>query len=149
MICSKCHASNDDSYKFCEKCGALLEHTAEVKPEENRVPQGGNNPVNPNTIYRVPPVQNMYHPMPPKPFTWGDVCTVTGFVASLFGIFWFSVILCPIGLGLSIAGFLRNRTKGLAVAGIVVSFISIIIKIGYILYTSNLLPEWLISGVFG
>lgn len=148
MICKKCNMQNEDGYKFCQECGALLEQVEnQGESEENmekREPF-----VSPNTVYQVPPVMNPYYPMPPKQFTWGDICTVTGFVASLFGIFWFSVILCPVGLGLSICGFLKNRTKGLAVAGIVVSFISIIIKIGYILYTSRILPEWLTSGVFG
>lgn len=86
--------------------------------------------------------------MPRKVFTWMDVSTVLGFVSSVLGYFFASVLLLPLGLAASILGFRGDRTRGLAVAGIVVSAIGILIKIMAILDELALLPHWFTNGVW-
>ena len=68
-----------------------------------------------------------------KPFTQADLCTVLGFTSAVMGCFWGSVLLLPLGLVTSVLGYRRDRTKGLAVAGIVISVIGLLIKVVNIL----------------
>ena len=46
----------------------------------------------------------------------------------------------------SCLGYRGNRTRGLAVAGIIISLLAIAIKIGFILYHLDVLPSWLTDG---
>lgn len=132
MICDKCGTVNDEGYKFCMKCGMPLGEEKMQTPGLSAAP---------NTVYAVHPHKD--------PFSWGDISVILGFVCSIAGMFWFWLLLCPVGLGFSIFGFYKNKTKKLAVAGIVISALGILIKIGYILYTNNWLPSWVTSGVLG
>ena len=77
-----------------------------------------------------------------------DVCTVLGFVASIVGYFYTSIILLPLGLVGSIVGFRGDKTKGLAVAGIVISVIGLLIRLMVVLYENDLLPYWVTSGLW-
>jgi hypothetical protein len=92
-------------------------------------------------------------PMPPaakplkKLFTWSDVSTLIGFISSIVGIVWCAILMLPLGATCSILGFKGNKNKGLAVAGIVISVIAGLIKVGIILYEAGLLPQWFISGI--
>ena len=92
-------------------------------------------------------------PMPPaakplkKLFTWSDVSTLIGFISSIVGIVWCAILMLPLGATCSILGFKGNKSKGLAVAGIVISVIAGLIKVGIILYEAGLLPQWFISGI--
>lgn len=86
--------------------------------------------------------------LPRKTFTWMDVCTVLGFVASIVGYFYTSIILLPLGLASSIVGFRGDKTKGLAVAGIVISVIGLLIRLMVVLYENDLLPYWVTSGLW-
>lgn len=149
-ICQNCGAPSQDSEMFCRNCGANIANVS-VQPEP---PMGGNAP--------VPPAQN-FQPAPPAPFpvytapvfpekrkfSWYDISTLVGFVSSVVGLFWCSIFLLPLAAVTSFLGFKGNKTKGLAVAGIVISIIGILIKIGYILYTTGLLPAWFTGGIFG
>ena len=147
MICKACGAENGDGYKFCSKCGAPLASAGNTAPVHNT------NSNNYGGGYVNQSVQRTYGTFAPaqrgdKAFLWGDVSTVFGFVCSIVGFFWFWLTLCPVGLAASIYGFYRKRMQKLAAAGIVISAISILIKIGYILSVNSLLPLWLIGGAF-
>lgn len=145
MICKACSAENGDGYKFCSKCGA---------PLTDGTGEGYTYNVNPGGGYSGAAGQRTYGNISAtaqrseKSFLWGDVLAVFGFVCSIVGFFWFWLILCPIGLAASIFGFCRKRMQKLAAAGIIISAVSILIKLGYILSVNNLLPPWLIGGAF-
>ena len=143
MICKACGAENSDGYKFCSRCGKPLTGVGNTAPvhSANNYNCGGYTDQTRRTYGSFVPVQRN-----DKAFSWGDVSTVFGFVCSLVGFFWFWIILCPFGLAASIYGFYRKRMQKLAAAGIIISAISILIKIGYILSVNNLLPLWLYGG---
>ena len=77
-----------------------------------------------------------------------DVFTVLGFVSSVVGYFFASVLLLPLGLIASIVGFRSARNRGLAVAGIVISAIGLMIKVMLILDHAALLPDWFTNGIW-
>lgn len=137
MICKTCGAENGDRYRFCSKCGASLTSVGNTAPVHNT----NSNNYEQRTYGTFAPAQRS-----DKSFLWGDVSAVFGFVCSLVGFFWFWLILCPVGLAASIYGFYRKRMQKLAAAGIIISAVSILIKLGYILSINNLLPLWLIGG---
>lgn len=83
-----------------------------------------------------------------KPFTQADLCTVLGFTSAIMGCFWGSVLLLPLGLVTSVLGYRRDRTKGLAVAGIVISVIGLLIKVVSILSQAVYLPPWFTNGIW-
>ena len=83
---------------------------------------------------------------PRREDTWKDICTIVGFISSIAGLFTFWVVLCPMGLLTSCLGYRGNHTRGLAVAGIIISLLAIAIKIGFILYHLDVLPSWLTDG---
>ncbi len=162
MTCNKCYAQNPDSSRFCYKCGAPLEENpAASQAQQTDSPDTSAQTGYTNAAqemgqfadeaarqyYGAPSYPNPYQSPKKKEYTWSDICTVVGFTCSIVGLFYFWLILCPVGLIASFLGFHANRTKGLAVAGVIISFVGIIIKIGYILYQTNLLPSWLTSGV--
>lgn len=134
MICKNCGTVNEEEYNFCRKCGTpLAENIGEGLQGQ---------PAYQNSTVYVSPVKK-------RVLSWGDVSVILGFVCAIAGMFWFWLVLCPVGLGLSIFGFCKNKTRKLAVAGIVISALGVLIKIGYILYTNDWLPAWLTSGVLG
>lgn len=142
MICSNCHEQNEDNFRFCRRCGMPLQPPAgEQLSSASRPPQ-------PATMVTPPPVFTPYAAFPQKKFSWGDVATIVGFISSILGLFYFGVVLCPVGLITSIFGFCQNRTRKLAVAGLVISILGLLIMLGNALYTNDLLPEWLAQGAF-
>ena len=156
MTCNKCYAQNPESSRFCYKCGAPLEQEGPSATQDTSGEAGYTNAANEmnqfadeaaRQYYGAPVYTNPYQAPKKKEYTWSDICTVVGFTCSIVGLFYFWLILCPIGLVTSLFGFRANRTKGLAVAGVIISFVGIVIKIGYILYRTNILPSWLTSGV--
>lgn len=84
----------------------------------------------------------------PKAYKWNDVFALLGFVLSIFGLFWFSVILLPLAAIFSSIGFIGDRSKGIAVAGMVISIVCICIRIGVIVYQHTNIPDWITSGLF-
>lgn len=125
-ICPNCKSHQHDNTSFCTSCGADIS----------------------NVPLQAPPAP----PAAPYPaqadFSWVDVITIVGFICSLVGLLWCSVILLPIGVVCSLIGFLSTRTKGLAVAGLVISLLGGIIKICVELYYANMIPEWITRGIF-
>ncbi|MBC2870966.1 zinc-ribbon domain-containing protein [Bittarella massiliensis] len=141
MTCPNCGVDNAENSAFCKACGASL--TGE-QPASQAACQDGAMP----SPYQ-PPVYSMYAPYLPAPrreYTWKDICTIVGFISSIAGLFTFWVVLCPMGLLTSCLGYRGNRTRGLAVAGIIISLLAIAIKIGFILYHLDVLPSWLTDG---
>ena len=163
MICNKCYAQNPESSKFCFKCGTPLSQdtqaesftqtqadAAAAKGAGYENAAGEMNHLADEALhqyYDAPAYHNPYQPPKKKEYTWCDFCSVIGFTCSIVGLFYFWLILCPVGLVASFLGFRANNTKGLAVAGFIISFIGVVIKIGHILYTTGILPFWLTSGV--
>ncbi len=129
--CPVCGQLNEDRSPACPRCGTVFPPPAPSGPPAFL----------PRSAAPLPP-------MPRKVFTWMDVSTVLGFVSSVLGYFFASVLLLPLGLAASILGFRGDRTRGLAVAGIVVSAIGILIKIMAILDELALLPHWFTNGVW-
>jgi len=81
-------------------------------------------------------------------FTWFDVSTILGFVSSLVGLFFVSIILLPVGAVASGIGFQGNKTKGIAIAGFVISVVGGIVRIFTALYDAGLIPWWFTQGIF-
>ena len=140
-ICPKCNFKCNDPETFCRQCGENISN-APIIVEPQNAPQRP--PMPP-----MPPFQPYYVPPTPKtPFKWCDVSTLVGFVASLVGLFWASILLLPLGIICSIFGFRGNKTRTLAVSGIVISVIGMIVKISIMLYESGVLPEWFVNGIW-
>ncbi|MEG0615631.1 MAG: hypothetical protein RR540_07735 [Oscillospiraceae bacterium] len=160
-----CGTTNADNAAVCGNCGKELT-PIENSPAANPAPTSTQNPaqnqqVNMNRppMYSQPPQNNrppmqqvppQYYQQKPvkKNFAWNDICTLIGFVSSILGIFWCSIILLPVGVICSILGFKGNRTKKLAVAGAVISVIAVIICICIRLYESGIIPSWVTNGIF-
>ena len=113
--CKYCGTAVEENYKFCTKCGASL--------EDNPTPNINNQPVQTNQV--------------PVNVTPSNGMAVAGFVTSLVsglcfcGIFsWLSLIFSIIGV--SKAKDCEGKGKGLAIAGIVISAISLILLIALI-----------------
>ena len=111
--CKYCGTAVEENYKFCTKCGASL--------EDNPTPNINNQPVQTNQV--------------PVNVTTSNGMAVAGFVTSLVsglcfcGIFsWLSLIFSIIGVSKDCEG----KGKGLAIAGIVISAISLILLIALI-----------------
>lgn len=148
--CIHCGTLSQDTETICRQCGASLLETPTV--QQPCPPQYG------QTMQSMPPAQPpQWMPQAPPqpiafrrttPFTWADICTIFGFVSSIIGYFWGSVLLLPLGLIASIIGFRGDRTRGLAVAGIVLASIGLLIKLAFILYEAAFLPDWFTNGVW-
>lgn len=125
--CINCGRILNDEHAFCGSCGG-----SEFIP----------------VIEQNIPVNTTAHPK--KEFTRFDLFTVLGFVSSIIGFFQIALILEPIALVSSLIGFLKgNRSKGLAVAGFVISVIALLIKLFDTLNSNGLIPKWLFAGTFG
>lgn len=155
--CPNCGTGYIEGAAVCPQCGAPL-----IQPAQPQVqPPQGQPPMQPQ-----PPQYQPFQPgMPPKPmlppyngapqymrpqrpFCWMDIFTVLGFVSSVVGYFFASVLLLPLGLIASILGFRSDRNRGLAVAGIVISAIGVMIKVMLILSEAALLPDWFTNGIW-
>ncbi len=157
ILCGKCHGENTEGSQFCQFCGSPLVPSnpaapgiqQPIPPAQNMAPpKGAYPPPYPGSRPPVPP-QPVVVSRPKKSFTVPDVCSIIGFVSGIVGIFYFWLILVPVGLICSIIGYRGDKTKGIAVAGIVISAIALLIGVGLSLYHLNLLPDWLISGIWG
>lgn len=128
--------------KVCKACGRILQNNCSFcgvcgKSEFEPLPEGTNMPV-PTPI-----------PTPKPAFSKFDLLTVLGFVAAVVGFFQVALILEPLGLICSLIGFLKgNRSKGLAVAGVIISVIALLLKLFDTLWQNGLIPEWLFAGTF-
>lgn len=153
-ICNECKTVNTDEAKFCRGCAADITNTeitsdSQSPSNQNTVPkQPVLNQPSPRQAIPQRPMINAFPQVPKKIFTWNDVSTIIGFVASIIGIFWSAIVLLPLGGVASYLGFRGNKTKGLAIAGLVISVIAIIIKICVVLYSIGVIPEWVTNGVF-
>lgn len=136
-ICPNCGLGNDPAVANCVRCGAPL-------PVQPPPPT----PYPPAFVPQMLPVQQPPILLHKKVFTWWDVCTVLGFVSSLLGYFFASAALLPLGLITSILGFRGDKTRGLSVAGIVISAVGLLVKVMLILNEASILPDWFTSGIW-
>lgn len=154
--CPNCGAGYIEGAAVCQRCGAPL-----VQPVQPQVqPPQGQPPMQPPQYQAfqpgmppkpmLPPPYNgvPQYMRPQRPFCWMDIFTVLGFVSSVVGYFFASVLLLPLGLIASILGFRSDRNRGLAVAGIVISAIGVMIKVMLILSEAALLPDWFTNGIW-
>lgn len=137
-ICPNCNHSNQDSAAYCTTCGMDISG-APIQPDPVQIAPPAPQP--------MPPV-TLYEPKTQEPYSWPDVCSIIGFIASLVGLFWCSVVLLPVGVIFSLVGFWGHRTRGLAIAGLTISLIGTLIKVCVVLTQSNVLPEWVVKGIF-
>ena len=149
-ICPRCGAPMEDSVLQCPNCGLEFAPPQQpVQPQQEAPgfvpPRQGMPPMPPQAGFVPPP---MGHPGQRKIFQWVDVCTIFGFVSSVIGCFWASVLLLPMGLVFSIIGYRGDRTRALAVAGIVIAAVGLLVKIMMILYRADILPYWFTDGIF-
>ena len=115
MKCMYCNTYNDDRYKFCVKCGRSLTNQ-------------------PQPLYAEwPEIQK-------KKYKISDIATIGGFAMSIMGVFMLWLIFNPLSLALSIFGFAKDNKRALAVAGIIISVISILFHIGKAIYAY--MPYW-------
>lgn len=153
--CPSCGRWNDPLAPACAACGAPLPNPSPAPGAPGDAPQvqplsyppPGFVPRAPRPPVPVPPAPPALFPRQ-KAFTWADICTVLGFTASLVGYFFTSIVLLPLGLAASLLGFRGDRTRGLAVAGIVISALGLLIRLMVLLSDSGLLPHWVTSGVW-
>lgn len=125
--CVKCNSLNKDDNNFCNTCGCS---------EFVAAPEGVQAPVQPAHIHK-------------KDYTMYDLFTIFGFVSSIIGFFVIALVLEPLSLAASIAGFARGkRWRGLAIAAIVISAIGLLIRLFVTLYDIGAIPQWLITGTF-
>ena len=133
MYCPKCGAENENGVKFCGKCGNSLSQdgrqadaaaatteenssaTLEASVESHSTPSG-------NTVTTI----NLQTPQVNK-----NPLGVAGFVLALIGVFtsWVPVlgwIVWILGALFSIIGLFK-KPKGMAIAGVVLTFIDIIL----------------------
>lgn len=153
--CPNCGAECEPGAAVCLKCGAALP-VSPVQPDQPPVQpaapyypaQPPYQPFRPSVPPRVmlPPPQMAVPPQ--RAFRWMDIFTVLGFVSSVVGYFFASVLLLPLGLVSSIIGFRSDRNRGLAVAGIVISVVGLLIKVMLILSQAALLPDWFTNGIW-
>lgn len=151
--CPNCGTEYAPGTAVCTKCGvALPAGPVAPPPAQPAAPyypaQPPYQPFQPSVPPRpmLPPPQFIRSPQ--RPFSWMDIFTVLGFVASVVGYFFASVLLLPLGLVASIIGFRSDRNRGLAVAGIVISAVGALIKVMLILSQAALLPDWFTNGIW-
>lgn len=123
-ICPVCGYANKSDANFCGKCNADLKEVVALNEAEL--------------------------PAPVKEKFWSvfDTFSIIGFVAALFGIFIYAVVLLPVGLVASIIGLKSRYLKGLSISGIIISILAVVIKILVVLYTYDLIPQWITQGIF-
>lgn len=140
--CPNCGAGYIEGAAVCQRCGAALPPPVQPPIQAAQCP-----PFQPGLPPRamLPPPQ---YPRPQRSFCWRDVFTVLGFVSSVVGYFFASVLLLPLGFIASIVGFRSDRNRGLAVAGIVISAIGVLMKVMLILSEAALLPDWFTNGIW-
>lgn len=146
-ICPNCGLANDPAATNCARCGAPIA----AQPSAQPYPQPPAHPAPCPPAFvptAMPPVQQPPILLHKKIFTWWDVCTVLGFVSSILGFFFASVALLPLGLITSVLGFRGDKTRGLAVAGIVISAVGLLIKFMLILNEAAFLPDWFTNGIW-
>ena len=108
-------------------------------------------PQAPPPQYRpTPPVYyNNMNITPKKAMSAFDIMTILGFVSSIFGIFWCSIVLLPLAAILCAIGFAKgNVLKGLAIAGFVIATVGGISQLIYVLYKHDVIPSWVFDGLF-
>jgi len=101
--------------------------------------------------YPPPVYYPQYTQSSKQPFTITDCYIIIGFVLAIIGIFSYAYILLPASIGFSIVGFIKRtnvRTLGLSIAGIVVGVVASLIKLGNVLNTLGIIPNWLSAGIF-
>lgn len=150
----------DDREPVCRVCGFDLTRAAPgprpgPQAQQGQPPQGAPQPAAPQAMRPIQPAPppawtpQWQQPQPvKKAFTWADICTLLGFCSSIMGYFGASLLLLPVGLVASLVGFRGDRTKALAVAGIVISVVGLLIKLMSVLYDASWLPYWLTNGVW-
>lgn len=148
--CPHCGLPNDPQAPACVRCGQPFLPPQPMPPQPQppgppALPPPGfaPRPGGPRPAGNQPPFL-----LSQKPFTWRDILTILGFVSSVVGCFFASVLLLPVGLVSSVLGFRGDRTRGLAVAGIVISAIGALIKVMLILRDAGVLPWWFTNGIW-
>ena len=136
--CISCGADNKNENVFCSTCGG--------KEFEEPYSTDAAQPAPP------PPPAPPVPPMPPvyqkRPFTFFDVLTILGFVASIVGLWGVGFVLEPIAIISSVFGFFKGtRYKGLAAAGMVIAVIAFIIRLFIALYDNNIIGRWAVDGI--
>lgn len=127
--CVKCKSLNKDDNNFCNACGCS---------EFVAAPEGAQVPAQPAPAH-----------VHKKDYTMYDLFTIFGFVSSIIGFFVIALVLEPLSLSASIAGFAKGkRWRGLAIAAIVIAAIGLLIRLFVTLYDIGMIPEWLITGTF-
>ena len=117
MYCTACGKENKDTDTVCANCGAALDGSGKGAPG------------------------NVTHVTVNAPAASGNGLGTAGFVLALIGFFtsWIPGIgwlVWLLGAILSFVGVLKPR-KGLAIAGLVISFIDVIILMGVASCTSS------------
>ena len=133
MICPKCNQTVEEGAKFCTNCGAALEDAVKQETEQVTEPETAHaveeNPV-PETAAQTPegtPVMTPANERYEEPKKKTNGLAIAGLVCSIvtpFNIL--SLVLSIVGLVLGIKKW-NSSGKGLAIAGIIVSGISLIL----------------------
>lgn len=150
MICPKCNQTVEEGAKFCTNCGAALEDAVKQETEQVTEPETAHaveeNPV-PETAAQTPegtPVMTPANELYEEPKKKTNGLAIAGLVCSIvtpFNIL--SLVLSIVGLVLGIKKW-NSSGKGLAIAGIIVSGISLIldsIALTFIIAVIMFLPE--------
>lgn len=163
MFCSHCGKELNNEAVVCPHCGVPTGNSGFDKAATGyqQPNQGYQQPVNngmPNRYTQgyqgYQGYQNPYQqPMQPQPKV-NNVCGIVGFVFALLSIFFgnWICIPCIVGLVLSIIGMVNrkkcNSCNGLAIAGLVISIITLVFWLIIWMFFGSLILLELIYGVY-
>lgn len=135
-FCPNCGTENGEGIRFCTNCGHMLPVSDSIQPQQQTQPvqpayqQSVNQPayqqpVNQQPVYQQPQTAPLAYAQPAEPKKKTNGLCIAGFILSLCGIICLG-ITCPIGfilagIGLILAIKKKQKGKGLAIAGLIVS----------------------------
>lgn len=120
MFCTKCGAQVSDDSVFCHQCGSAI--SAAAKDQINNPEQVATTVNTQNTVHQ--PQQQPTQQTPHQQASGGrddGIYGLLGFILSFF--------VAIAGLILSIIGLSKTKNRGFAVAGLVISIVSMVIYV--------------------
>ena len=133
--CDKCGSEVDGSAKFCPNCGAKIEATEKAERVEviETVVRNNNNNTNTNTNSTINSVENGYNAL-----------AIIGFILAFIPKIWIVSLIISIVALVQISKT-KEKGKGLAIAGIVISSSIMLIALCVLLFALGVgFLRWLI-----